>query len=161
MQLTLAPTLGESRWQRLARRARWVANRPHRELLYTLTLIVATFAFGFVQPSTWLVTGGLLLAVLPDRIANWKKRREELRHLCEHGAELLATVSKELQMLEARCVLNALFDVALALLFLVVAPFLNSLVPPLVVAAVLFVMAWYSMIVRRRRFIRMQAELAP
>jgi hypothetical protein len=160
MQLTLAPTVAEIQWQRIARRARWVAHRPYRELAYTLTLIALTFVWGFVHPSTWLVTGGLLLYVLPDRISSWKKRRKELQRLCERSSELFAAVAKELKWLEGKCVLNALFYAALGILFVVVAPFLNDLRPPLAVAAILFVMAWYNMIVRRRRAIRMQSELA-
>jgi hypothetical protein len=161
MKLELAPTLDEVRWQRIARRARWVARRPRRELACTLALIAATFAFGFVNHSTWLVSGGLVLAVLPNRIASWRKRREELRRLGPRSSELLKTVADELKTSEGRCVANALLYVALAALFVVITPFVKDLRPPLVVAALLLVMAWYDFIVRRRRVIRMQSELAP
>ncbi len=159
VQLTLAPTLTDIKWQRIARRARWVARRPYRKLAYTLTLTALTFVWGFFNHPTWFVTGGLLLAVLPKQIADWKKRRNELRRLCAHSVELFATVADELRSLEIGCVVDALLYTGLAALFLAVAPFANDLRPPLVVAAFFFGLAWYKIKVRRRQVNRMQSEL--
>lgn len=161
MQLELAPTLDEIHRQRIARRARRVARRPLRELAYTLTLIAATFVWGFLSHPTWLVPGGLVLTGLPNHIARWRNRRQALKRLFVNSSELLTMVADELQITETRCVAIALIYVALAALFLAITPFVRDLGPPLVVAAILFVSAGYDLIVRRRRVIRIQSELAP
>ncbi|MEM7164270.1 MAG: hypothetical protein AAF581_02330 [Planctomycetota bacterium] len=160
LRVTLAPTTDERRWQRIAKRARWVAHKPLRELLYSSGLFTATVVFGFWNHSTWLVSGGLLLAVLPDRFAAWKRRRSELPELYENTGDFIAQMRSEIDKQRLHCLTSAFVDVGIATLFLVMTPFLKSPVPPLAVAAIFLGMAFYQVKVHRPRLTRMQAEVA-
>ena len=98
-------------------------------------LMVVCVGLGFWVSSVWMVAAGLALAVLPGR---WRDVRQRRRALATAGeGDLFAIYRREQQPEGAGHFLQALLEVALALLFALVAVLAPDSRPGLAVAALL------------------------
>lgn len=132
----VARRLGNRRsWEEFGPRVRWVLRRPTRNLVGTIGFIVGCVGIGFWVPSAWMVAGGLLLAVLPKRVRDFRERRRDNTSAGE--GDLFALYRRELELTGAGHIARALIEVALALLFALVGVLAPDSRPGLVAAALL------------------------
>jgi hypothetical protein len=108
-------------WGRVERRVRRRIHAPTFRLATTLAILVLCVTAGsFGVTVGWLVAIGLVLAVLPGRIADVRRRRSTLRHV-DSAADVRALCRDEARRAMAGAFLRALLFVVIGALYLLTA----------------------------------------
>ena len=110
----------ERDWGRLEARIRRRLRRPWFELAQTLGFILLCLTLGFLGlPQGWLLAAGLSLAVLPNRFARIRQRKEALAAV-ESSTDVQVLVHDEAKKRMGGAFTRALFFAVIGLLYIAV-----------------------------------------
>lgn len=108
-------------WGRLERRVRWRLNAPLVRLVTTIGLVLLGLVCGaFGVPAGWYLAAGLVLAVLPGRIADVRERAQVLASVGS-AADVRELCRREANRAMAGAFLRALVLAGIGLLYLATA----------------------------------------
>ncbi|MEQ8765410.1 MAG: hypothetical protein RL885_15860 [Planctomycetota bacterium] len=160
-----AHTLGAEAadWRALRRNVRRSLLRPALALLGSVALLIAGVALGWAGHfSGWLLAGGLVLAVIPDRLQRLRASRERVAGL-DNSEDLRAHLLREARLERAGAFVSALVHAAVSLLFLgtgLIAALLGKdYRPGLISALIVALLAAYHLLWRLPRVSRQCASL--